>query len=166
MEEGPPPDDDGQPLPSEDAPRFEGRTTSKRTGTLGDMHVDHACNVIYAPFCLSPLAPCHLQPLHTTTKFEDTALDPHGAGMSYPPAHDCRPSRTAPGQRVKAISSTVGGKACHDGPSGTPFDLTFPLIARHDRGDFTLLSMRAVGTPQGCLSLVDDLLRTESLTTR
>ena len=147
------------------APRTEPRTTSKRIGTLVDMHVDHACNVIYAPFCLSPSPPCHLQPLHKITKFENTALDPPGAGISYPPAHDCRPSRTAPGQRVKAISTAVGGKACHDGPSGTPFVLQFPLIARHDRGDFTLFSMRAVGTPQGCLSLVDDHPRTESLTT-
>ena len=129
------------------------------------MHVNHACNVIYAPFCLLPLALCHLQPPHTIKNFEDTALDPHGAGMSYPPAHDCRPSRIAPGQRVKAISKAVGGKACHDGPSGTPFALTFPLIARHDRGKFTLLSMRAVETPQGRLSLVDDPLGTESLTT-
>ena len=85
--------------------------------------------------------------------------------MSYPPAHDCRPSCTAPGQRVEAISTAVGGKACHDGSSGTPFALTFPLIARHDRGKFTLLSMRAVETPQGRLSLVDDPLGTESLTT-
>ena len=53
MEEGPPLDDDGQPLPSEDAPRIEAWTRSKRVGTLVDMHVERACNIIYAPFCLS-----------------------------------------------------------------------------------------------------------------
>jgi len=79
VEEGPPPDDDGQPLPSEDVPRTEDRMTSKRVGTLVDMHVDHACNIIYAPFCLPSFTLQHFPPLHTKIKFEDTALDPHRA---------------------------------------------------------------------------------------
>jgi hypothetical protein len=67
---------------------------SKRVGTLADMHVDHACNIIYAPFCLPSLTLRHLPLLHAQLKIEDTALDPHRAGVSKPPAHDYRPLRT------------------------------------------------------------------------
>jgi hypothetical protein len=156
VEEGPPPDDDGQPLPSEDAPRTEDRTTSKRLGTLVDMHVDHACNIIYAPFCLPLLTLRHLPPLHAQLKIENTALDPHHAGVSEPPAHDYRPSHTAFERCERAISTAAGGNAYVDSLVGTPFALTFPLIARHDQGAFILLSMREVGPPRGHLSLVDD----------
>ncbi len=122
MEEGPPPDDDGQPLPSEDAPRTEDRTMSKRVGKLVDMHVAHACNIIYAPFCLPSLTLRHLPPLHAQLKIEDTALDPHHAGVSEPPAHDYRPLHTAFGRCARAISTAAGGNTYVDGLVGTPFD--------------------------------------------
>ena len=129
------------------------------------MHVAHAFNVIFAPIYLPSFTlwpPLHLTP-HTKTI--SPAPDPPNVGVSYPLAHDCRPLSTASGQRAEAARPAQGGTACIDNLAGTPFALTFPLVAQHGHGDFTLLSMRAVESPRGCMLLADGHPRTEAHTT-
>ena len=165
MDEGPPPDSDRQPLPSEDVPCNADGVMSKQRAVPVDMHVPHAFNVIFAPIYSSSFTlwpPLHLTP-HTKTM--SPALDPPNAGVSYPLAHDCRPLSTASGQRAEAARPAQGRKACIDSLAGTPFALSFPLVARHGHGAFTLLSMRAVESPLGCMLLADGHPRTEAHTT-
>ena len=155
MEEGPLSFDDWQPLPSVDGPHGEDRTMSKRTEVRVDMHAHHAFNLIYAPSCLPSYAPQNPLPSSAATpELKCTTLDPSGTGVSCPLPH-YRPPSTASGQRAGAVSAALGGKAHDDGPSGTPFALLFPLIARHGHGTFTLLSMREAVATSDRLSLVD-----------
>ena len=138
---------------------------SKRKAVPVAMHVTHACNVIFAPIYSLSFTLWHHLHLIPHTKTMNPALDPPNAGVSYPLAHDCRPPSTAPGQRAEAARPAKGRRARVDSLAGTPFALSFPLVARHGHGDFTLLSMRAVESPLGCMLLADGHPRTEAHTT-